>query len=132
MSASQGGESSTPSTPPFRKLKAATVAGGGTAVTTLIISGALPLALMILGIIMVGIFAVVAIVVLKDDGKSTRFDRLMCLLGMLFGRPATRFLPKQAVEKPPCTRPASILPLQAAPPGIDDGGIHKPNKEDAA
>ncbi|MGP3920561.1 hypothetical protein [Nonomuraea sp. 10N515B] len=136
MSASQGGEPVepvAPPTPPFRKVKAAaTVVGGGTVVTALIASGVIPLAVVILGIIMAGVLTVVAIVVLKDDGESTRFDRLMCLLGMLLGRPATRFLPKRAVEELPHKRPAPVLPLQAAPLAIEGESVREPSKEDVA
>jgi hypothetical protein len=59
--------------------------GGGAVASAVVFSDALPIALVILGVILTVTLGVVAVALLVKGDERTPFERLMCLLGMLLG-----------------------------------------------
>lgn len=66
--------------------------GGGAAATAVFFGGALPITLLVIGVVLIAVLVIVAFALLGRGDERTPFERLMFLLGLLFGDPSGMLL----------------------------------------
>ncbi|MBT2227021.1 hypothetical protein [Nonomuraea sp. NEAU-A123] len=69
--------------------------GGGAAATAIFFGGALPITLLVIGVVLIAVLGIVAFALLGRGDERTPFERLMFLLGLLFGDPSGMVLDMQ-------------------------------------